>query len=283
MVVNYAATILLKLDTNVIIKQSIADYGVNGAFVVMILPLSIGLLILLFWVKIIQRQTITSLTTSRPKVDWKRIFVSFLLWSFITISIVMVSYFTSPNDFQWNFKPDKFFVFLIFTVLLIPMQTSFEEYLFRGNLMQGLFKVTHKRWIALVLPAFLFGIMHIANPEVDAMGPVIMIYYIGTGLFLGILTLMDEGLELALGFHASNNLIGALLITSDWTAFQTHSLFKDVSAKHDNIVVSDILFPVFILFPILLLVFSKIYKWTNWKEKLIGSQTVKPEESNFNL
>jgi hypothetical protein len=33
------------------------------------------------------------------------------------------------------------------------------------------------------------------------------VYYIGTGLFLGILTLMDEGMELALGFHA-NNLVG---------------------------------------------------------------------------
>jgi hypothetical protein len=33
------------------------------------------------------------------------------------------------------------------------------------------------------------------------------VYYIGTGLFLGILTLMDE-MELALGFHAANNLVG---------------------------------------------------------------------------
>jgi hypothetical protein len=42
------------------------------------------------------------------------------------------------------------------------------------------------------------------------------VYYIGTGLF-GILTLMDEGMELALGFHAANNLVGALLVTSDWS------------------------------------------------------------------
>jgi hypothetical protein len=39
---------------------------------------------------------------------------------------------------------------------------------------------------------------------------------------------MDEGMELALGFHA-NNLVGALLVTSDWSAFQTHSIFKDIS------------------------------------------------------
>ena len=37
---------------------------------------------------------------------------------------------------------------------------------------------------------------------------------------------MDEGLELALGFHAANNLCGALLLTADWTAFQTNSILK---------------------------------------------------------
>jgi hypothetical protein len=40
---------------------------------------------------------------------------------------------------------------------------------------------------------------------------------------------MDEGMELALGFHAANNLVGALLINSDWSAFQTNSIFKDIS------------------------------------------------------
>ena len=37
---------------------------------------------------------------------------------------------------------------------------------------------------------------------------------------------MDEGLELALGFHAANNLIAVLLLTADWTAFQTHSILR---------------------------------------------------------
>jgi hypothetical protein len=32
-------------------------------------------------------------------------------------------------------------------------------------------------------------------------------------------------MELALGFHAANNLVGALLITSIGLLFQTHSIF----------------------------------------------------------
>jgi len=102
---------------------------------------------------------------------------------------------------------------------------------------------------------------------VAKMGNVIMIYYIGTGLFLGIITLMDEGMELALGFHAANNLVGALLVTSDWSVFQTHSIFKDLSEPSAGI---DVILPVVIIYPILLLIFSKKYGWTNWRERLTG-------------
>jgi hypothetical protein len=94
-----------------------------------------------------------------------------------------------------------------------------------------------------------------------------MVYYIGTGFFLGIMTLMDDGLELALGFHAANNLITALLVTANWTAFQTNSILKDTSEPAAGL---DVLVPVFIVFPILLFIFSKVYKWKNWKEKLTG-------------
>ena len=117
------------------------------------------------------------------------------------------------------------------------------------------------------MTSLIFGGMHWFNPEVVKIGPVILVYYIGTGLFLGIITLMDEGMELALGFHAANNLVGALLVTSDWSAFQTHSIFKDISDPSAGL---DVIFPVVIIFPILLFIFSKKYNWSNWKEKLTG-------------
>ena len=221
----------------------------------------------------IQNNTIRILTTSRPKIDWKRVFFSFGLWSLITIVTTVVSYYTSPEDFVLNFKPKEFAVFVILALLFIPLQTSFEEYLFRAHMLQGLGLATKTRWIPLVVTSFLFGIMHIANPEVEKLGMIIMFYYIGTGLFLGILTLMDEGLELALGFHAANNLVGALLVTSDWSAFQTHSILKDVSEPSSNI---QIFVPILVIFPILLYIFAIKYKWSNWKEKLFG--TIKPLE-----
>lgn len=271
MVYNYFST--KGLDTATMMKDMIKLIGVNGTFVALVGPLSLMLLVVFFYNKFIQNNTIRILTTSRPKIDWKRVFFSFGLWSLITIITTVVSYYTSPEDFVLNFKPKEFAVFVVLAVLFIPLQTSFEEYLFRAHMMQGLGLATKTRWIPLIVTSFLFGIMHIANPEVEKLGMVIMFYYIGTGLFLGILTLMDEGLELALGFHAANNLVGALLITSDWSAFQTHSILKDVSEPNANI---QIFIPILVIFPILLYIFAIKYKWSNWREKLFG--TIKPLE-----
>ena len=157
---------------------------------------------------------------------------------------------------------------------MIPIQTSMEEYFMRGYLMQGIGIVAKNKWKPLLITSLLFGLLHILNPEVQKLGYGIMVFYIGTGLLLGIMTLMDEGLELALGFHAANNLTAALLVTAEWTAFTTDSVYKDIS---NPILGWDILVPVFVVFPILLFIFSKKYNWTNWKEKLFGSVMAKEE------
>jgi hypothetical protein len=82
---------------------------------------------------------------------------------------------------------------------------------------------------------------------------------------------MDDGTELAIGFHAANNMIASLLVTTDFTVFQTPSIFKDISEPSLNF---EIFIPVFIVFPALLYFFSKRYKWNNWSDKLIGSKTL---------
>jgi hypothetical protein len=218
-------------------------------------------------VKYFHKQTLLEVTTSRKKVDWKRVFFSFGLWAVFTIVTTMITYYTSPGELVWNFKPIPFFILFVIATLLIPIQTSTEEYIFRGYLMQGFANLAKNKLFPLVMTSVIFGSMHILNPEVDKMGYSILIYYIGTGLFLGIITLMDEGMELALGFHAANNLIGALLVTSDWTAFQTNSVFRDVSSPSAGF---QIFIPVFVIFPVLIIIFSKKYHWNNWKEKLTG-------------
>ena len=223
-------------------------------------------------VRYLHHQTILSVTTSRDKVDWNRIVFSFLIWAAFTIVSTLLFYYYNPSDFVINFKPVPFAILALIGIVLIPIQTSSEEYIFRGYLMQGFANLAKNKWFPLLMTSLIFGGMHWYNPEVAKIGPIILVYYIGTGLFLGIITLMDEGMELALGFHAANNLIGALLVTSDWSAFQTHSIFKDISDPSAGL---DVILPVVIIYPILLFIFSKKYNWTNWKEKLTGKIQVR--------
>lgn len=267
MVLNLVALKVLDLDMDELMRDSIASKGANRVLFDSLIPMAIFLAGLFFWVKYVHEQSITSLTTSRKKIDWQRVFFSFIVWGIITIVFTLIGYYSTPDDFVWNFNWNKFLVLAVIAIALVPLQTSFEEYFFRGYLMQGLATVMKNRWFPLIFTSVIFGLMHGANPEVEKLGPIIMLYYIGTGLFLGIITLMDEGLELALGFHAANNLITALLVTTDWTAFQTDSILRDVSEPSAEF---DILIPVLVLFPTLLFIFAKKYKWNNWKERLTG-------------
>jgi membrane protease YdiL (CAAX protease family) len=221
----------------------------------------------IFVVKFLHKQSMRSVTTARKKVDWGRILFSFGIWAVIMVALTLIDYYSSPQDYELNFKPMSFAILCVIAITMIPIQTSTEEYVFRGYLMQGFGGLAKNRWFPLLMTSLIFGGMHILNPEVDKMGYSIMAYYIGTGLFLGIMTLMDDGMELSLGFHAANNLIGALLVTSDWSALRSESIFKDVSEPSAGY---DVMLPVVVIFPILLFIFSKKYRWTNWKEKLTG-------------
>lgn len=244
--------------------MTLFDSNVNLMY--MLLPFTGGFIFLFFCVKYIHNQAFKNVTTGRFFIDWSRILFSFLMWAGLTVLLVGVQYVVMPDTLVWNFQPTEFLLLLLIAVALVPIQTSLEEYFFRGYLLQALGVMTKNRWFPLVFTSILFGLAHMSNPEVNKLGPLLMIYYIGTGLFLGILTLMDDGLELSIGFHAANNLITALLVTADWQVFQTYSIFKDVSEP--NLWLS--ILPSLIIFPLLLVFYAKKYGWTDWKGKLFG-------------
>ena len=242
----------------------------NLTLFLMLLSFAIGLAVLYFTVKFFHKQPFTTLTTSRKKTDWGRVWFGFLLITVTTLVFTGIDYYSNPQDYEVQFEVVPFIILAVITIVMIPLQTSFEEYFFRGYLMQGLGVMVKNRWFPLLITSVIFGGLHFFNPEVEKLGPVIMVYYIGTGFFLGIITLMDEGLELALGFHAGNNLIAALLVTADWTVFQTNSILKDISDPSAGV---DVLGPVLILYPILIGIMAIRYKWRGWGEKLFGKIT----------
>ena len=256
-------------------KDNFMTAGLDKNFLLLLILVMFlfGLMFLFIGVKYIHQRSFTSLITSRAKVDWKRFFYGFFVWGILAVGMTYASILLAPENFIWNFNATPFFILVAISFIFIPFQTSFEELLFRGYFMQGIGVLAKNRWVPLLVTSLVFGLLHGTNPEVAKLGQITMVFYIGTGLFFGIVTLMDEGTEIALGLHAVNNITAAFFVTTDWTVFQTDALYIDISEPS---VSWEMFVPVFILYPVMLFLFSKKYGWTDWKEKLTGKIT-KPD------
>ncbi|MDD7929329.1 type II CAAX endopeptidase family protein [Microbacterium sp. NM3R9] len=93
---------------------------------------------------------------------------------------------------------------LLAVVLLVPVQATAEEYVFRGYLMQAIGRWLRHPLFAILLPVPLFVIGHLYDPVGQA----------AVGLFAvaaGWLTWRTGGLEAAIALHVVNNLLAFLL------------------------------------------------------------------------
>ena len=250
-------------------QSAFGDLGINSNLYlfVMLLTFVFGLIFLLISVKNIHHRSITSLVTSRDKIDWKRIFYGFGLWFLLSLLFMALDYVISPDHYVYNFKPEAFAILVLVVVVLMPLQTGFEELLFRAYLMQGIGGWFKNAAVPFLFTSIMFGLMHGFNPEVEKLGYMILLYYIGTGFLFGIVTLMDEGSELALGLHAANNIVAAVFVTVNWAAFQTDALFIDISEPSLSLYM---FIPVFIVYPLVIFHLSRKYEWSDWKQKLFG-------------
>jgi len=237
----------------------------NINLVVMLSQFGFLLVLLLVLFYFLHQRSLVSLTTARAKVDFKRVFFAFFLVILVQVAFFALSYNIDSSNIQWNFDASNFIPLVIISLILFPIQIGFEEYFFRGYLMQQIGVATKSIWIPLIVTSVLFGLVHSANPEVSEIGFKMMAFYIGTGLFMGLMTVLDDGLELALGFHFANNFVAATLITTDFSALQTDAIFKYTGEIDKTAMFNETLLTMAITYPLFLLFFGKIYKW-KWKK-----------------
>lgn len=211
-------------------------------------------------IKKVHAKTLVSVITAYEKVRWKRVFFSFGLWSLLIIIATVAGYLLNPEEFTVQFNPAAFFTLLIIAVILLPIQTSTEELLFRGYMVQGLSLIFKNGIVPLIITSALFGLVHMKNPEAEKYGWIAMFpYYSAFGFFLGALTLLDEGLELALGIHCANNLVSSLLITSPNGVLKTDAVFL-VAAEHPGSEFALWLVMAALTF----IIFWRKYQWKNF-------------------
>jgi uncharacterized protein len=244
--------------------------GIDPNFLLVLLLLMFVFAMIGLWIGVtkIHDRPFHTLATALEKVNWGKIFFSFSLWMLFSVLLEAISYFMDPGNYVYNFNAASFFPLLLISLTLLPIQTSFEELFMRGYLMQGISCWSGVRWIPLLITSALFGLLHMMNPEVSEFGTgTMMTYYMGVGLFLGILTLMDDSLELALGVHAATNMFGALFVTFEESALQTPAIFRLQEVEVTYMI------PIFFVASVLFtFVCAKKFNWSDWS-KVYGPVT----------
>jgi hypothetical protein len=77
------------------------------------------------------------------------------------------------------------------------------------------------------MTSVLFGLMHALNPEVKEYGFLTMMpQYILFGLIFGVITILDDGIEAAMGAHTANNVFLCIMVTNKSSALQTPALLE---------------------------------------------------------
>lgn len=170
----------------------------------------------IYWsVRLLHQRRFLTLVGADAKIRWQRFFQGFGVWFLIYLFSSIIGYLLQPDNLEFAFKPDLWFILLAFAVILTPIQTSTEEFFFRGYILQGLGLITKQPLIIISINGILFMLPHLGNPEVER-GPLwLALTYFAFGVFLSLLTLKDNRLELALGVHAANNLFHIFITTKD--------------------------------------------------------------------
>lgn len=223
----------------------------------MLLPFVLGFVMFIYCMRWFHNRNWIETINGLKKIRWKRFFTGYVLWFLMSAIFLSASYFFAPNDFELQFNLSKFLPLLLVSVLIIPIQSSYEEIFFRGYLAQGFGVWTQSRIGAILLPSLFFGLMHAMNPEVQEYGFwLTMPQYIGFGIIFGLSATLDDGIETSIGAHAANNTFLSLFLTSDASALQTDALLKQTNVHPETDSLSLLFFGV-----LFLVILTKVYKW----------------------
>lgn len=212
----------------------------------MLFPFLVGLITFALLIRPLHGRSFYQTFNGTSSIRWRRVFVSAIIWIFLSALYFLVYKWLEPSNFKLNNTSSTLIWLAVISVLFIPFQATFEEIIFRGYLMQGFTFLSKKeeglfRYISfftgttlfpLLMTSVLFGIMHAWNPEIKEYGFFTMIpQYILFGLLFGIITILDDGVEIAAGAHAANNIFLSIMVTNTSSTLQTPALYEQLNIK----------------------------------------------------
>lgn len=218
----------------------------------------IALFALVLFFKPFHNRTLKQVINGTNRIRWNRFWMGIVVWGVILVLYLIIDRSIYPANYTFQFDITSFIPLVFITLIMMPFQTTYEELAFRGYLAQGIAAYTRNRWLVVIIPGVLFGLIHFLNPEVKEHGFWLMMpQYIFFGLFFGLITVLDDGIELAMGVHAINNIFVSLFTTNSSSVFQTPAVFSvgeiDPLKELVVLVISALLVLAF---------FYKKYKWS---------------------
>jgi uncharacterized protein len=232
-------------------------FNSNAGLFVMLFPFVTGIGAFILLVKPLHRRSISQTINGTGSIRWSRFFVSALVWTIISGLYLLLYIGIEPSNFILNNTSISLLYLTVISLLLIPFQASFEEVIFRGYFMQGFALIVKNRWFPLILTSSLFALMHIFNPEVKEYGILAMMpQYLLFGLVFGLVSVLDDGIEVAMGAHSANNIFLCIFVTSSSSALQTPALYlqKEIFpwTEFTGLLIASVIF-IFVL--------KMIYRW----------------------
>ncbi len=246
-------------DLSNIDSSNLSQFGIdqNLTLFLMIIPFIVSLILFAALIKPIHQQSFKAVINGTGRIRWSKFFSGFSVWIAIMVIYLAIDYGLNSDNFVINFSFERFIPLVVIALLLIPFQTTFEEVMFRGYLAQGVAVWTRNRVWVVLIPAFLFGMMHVFNPEIKEYGFwLTMPQYMIFGLVFGLVTILDDGIEIAMGAHTANNIFLSVFVTFKASALETPALFMQKELDPVKDLIS--LFVISILFVV---VFYVKYNW----------------------
>lgn len=156
------------------------------------------------------------LASVRPRIRWRFLLACVGVAVVALVATVIVGAIVPSQDSDITSHANPFttttFHYLLVILLLTPLQATGEEYVFRGYLTQAFGGMFHSAWVAVLLPAFLFGLAH-------GLGQSVPVFFdrFAFGIVAGILVIRTGGLEAGIAMHVLNNFLayGAALAFGD--------------------------------------------------------------------
>jgi len=232
----------------------------NSGLIMMLFPFIAGLAAFVLLIKPLNNRTLKNTINGTGKIRWTRFFISAIIWLLLSAVYLFLYLKFDPANFTLNNNTASLIILSVISLLFIPFQAAFEEILFRGYLMQGFAALLKNRLFPLIMTSVLFGLMHAFNPEVKEFGFYTMMpQYVLFGLIFGVITILDDGIEAAMGAHTANNVFLCIMVTNRSSALQTPALFEQQNiypwTEFTGLLITGIVF-IFIL--------AKIFTWKNF-------------------